>query len=207
MAGELQPPKEEAKPSDGKVEGGHGSRVWQDLPFLGTLLRDEWCGPTGNGKIPTPEKSSEWLNLNSFTAHMTNEGLIDGSIFGLWKIRRALEEENDAKAIANCHISVASEWMIRSGTQFYSEVLNAAPLDERQARITMGGDLYKGKVGFCQERWDFWKFRLSMVNEDDVDEDVAKMAQQAVRTMAGIEKVMEKRDVDPSSHGEGSRVA
>jgi hypothetical protein len=51
--------------------------------------------------------------------------------------------------------------------------------------------MYKGKVGFCQERWDFWKFRLSMINED-----VAKMAQQAVRTMAGIEKFMEKREED-----------
>jgi len=158
--------------------------------MLTTLLRDDWCGP------PTPEKAGEWLNLNSFTARITSEGLIDGSILGLWEIREALEEENSTKAIANCNISVASEWIIRSGTKLYSEVLNAAPLDESEARATMGGDLYKGQAGFCQERWDFWKFRLSMVNKDDVDEDAAKMAQQTVKTMTGIEKAMEKRDMD-----------
>ena len=92
-------------------------------------------GPAMDGNIPTPKESSEWLNLNSFTARIINEGLIDGSIFGLWEIRRPLEEENAAKAIANCRVSVASEWMIRSGTQLYSKVLNAGPLDERQARI------------------------------------------------------------------------
>ena len=78
-----------------------------------------------DGNIPTPKESSEWLNLNSFTARMTSEG---GSILGLWVIRFALEEENAAGAIANSNISVASEWIIRSGIQLYSEVLHAGPL-------------------------------------------------------------------------------
>jgi len=149
-----------------------------------------------DGNIPTPKESSEWLNLNSFTARMTSEGLIDGSILGLWVIRFALEEENAAGANANSNISVASEWIIRSGIQLYSEVLHAGPLDACQARTTMGGSLYDGEAGFCRERWEFWKLRLSMVNKNDVDEDVAKMAHQAVSAMEDIENIMGKRDMD-----------
>ncbi|KAN0086969.1 Protein of unknown function (DUF3632) domain containing protein [Elaphomyces granulatus] len=172
------------------------SRVWRDLPLLDTTVREEWCSPAMDGNIPTPKESSEWLNLNSFTARMTSEGLIDGSILGLWVIRFALEEENAAGVIANSNISVASEWIIRSGIQLYSEVLHAGPLDACQ-RTTMGGSLYDGEVGFCRERWEFWKLRLSMGNTDDMDEDVAKMVQQALRTMGETEKVMGKRDMVP----------
>jgi hypothetical protein len=130
-------------------------------------------------------------------ARMTSEGLVDGSLFALWEIREALEEEIGSKAAANCYISVASEWVITSGKQLYNEVLKAEPQDERQARIMQGGSLYNGEPGFCQKRWQFWKLRFSQL-KDEVDKDVAEIAQQAICVMEVIEKRKRKRDLDLS---------
>ena len=58
--------------------------------------------------------------------------------------------------------------------------------DDRWMKMT--GPLYKGKPGLCPERWLFWKSRFSKVT-DEVDEEVAKMAQQAVGEMERAEKV------------------
>ena len=44
--------------------------------------------------IPSPEESSEWLNLNSFAARLKREGLIHGTLFAVRWLRNALEKEN-----------------------------------------------------------------------------------------------------------------
>jgi uncharacterized protein DUF3632 len=122
-------------------------------------------------------------------ARITNEGLTPGCTLGLWELRLGLEE-NATKATANCNVSVASEWIIRSGIRLYSEALNPMSLDEHEMRSERGGPLYNGQVGHCRERWQFWKFRFSKV-KDEVDEDVAQMIQQAVDEMERIEKFHE----------------
>jgi Protein of unknown function (DUF3632) len=123
-------------------------------------------------------------------ARLTSAGLTNhASYITIWELRHALEDESAAKEIANCNVSVASEWIIRNGMQLYSKALNPEPLDEYEKRVTMGGSLYNGEVGLCRERWQFWKLRFSEV-KDEVDEEVAKMAQQAINAMETIEKAM-----------------
>ena len=78
----------------------------------------------------------------------------------LLELRDALERENTVREVANCNISTASELIIRSG------------------------------VDLCPERWLFWKSRLSKVTTDEVDEEVAMMAQQAVSEMERVENVV-----------------
>jgi uncharacterized protein DUF3632 len=133
--------------------------------------------------------------LNSFIARATKEGLTDASLFAIWELSAALEEVNVSKAVANCNVSVASEWIIRCGTRLYAKGHNAWPLIGCRKRITGGGPLYKGEVGLCRERWEFWKLRFSEV-KDEVDEDAAKMAEQAISAMAEVEKLMGKRDMN-----------
>jgi len=41
------------------------------------------------------------------------------------------------KAVANCIVSVASEWIVTSGEHLYSEALNAGPLDEYETGWTL----------------------------------------------------------------------
>jgi hypothetical protein len=109
-------------------------------------------------------------------------------------IREALEEESTAKEVANCDISVASQWIIRSGMELYREALAGGPLnDEPGMKAT--GHLYGGKPGLCPERWQFWKSRFSKVKHE-VDKEVAKMVQQAIIEMERAEKVVKKRAMD-----------
>jgi hypothetical protein len=78
--------------------------------------------------------------------------------------------------------------------ELYREARNGSPLnDDPVMRNT--GPLYKGKPGLCPERWLFWKSRFSKVT-DEVDEEVVKMAQQAVCEMERAEKVMKKHAMD-----------
>jgi hypothetical protein len=96
---------------------------------------------------------------------MTRERLNDLSIFAIWELRAAFEEENSSKAIANCNVSVASEWIVTSGKQLYS-ALNAGPLDEHETQITKGGPLYKGEAGLCLGNfgsYDFPKLRMKWI--------------------------------------------
>jgi Protein of unknown function (DUF3632) len=92
------------------------------------------------------------------------------------ELRRALEHENATKEIANWKISVASQWIIISGMQLYSEALKS----RATVWIPCGEyNLFKGWT-HCLERWQFWKLRFSEV-KDGVDEEVAKMVQQALK--------------------------
>jgi hypothetical protein len=63
-------------------------------------------------------------------------------------------------------------------------------------KLDKDGPLYNCELGHWQERWRFWKSRFSKVKDEVIDEDAAKMAQQAVGAMESIEKVMRKRDLD-----------
>ena len=103
----------------------------------------------------------------------------------------ALEKEITVKEVANCDISVASQWMIKSGLELHREARDGGPLNDDPV-MKRTGPLYKGKPGLCLERWLFWKSRFSEVT----DEEVAKMAQQAVGEMEKAENVMRKHAMD-----------
>jgi hypothetical protein len=169
-------------------------QMWGELPLIYPCLSDSWDAPTEDGDIPSPKESSEWVNLNSFAARLKREGLMHGTLLAVRMLRDALEKEIQFREIANCDISAASQWIIRSGMELYREVRNKCPLnDDPVMQIT--GPLYKGNPSLCPERWLFWKSRFSMV-ADEVDEEVAKMAQQAVGEMERAEKVMKKHAMD-----------
>jgi uncharacterized protein DUF3632 len=150
------------------------------------------------GRIPSPEESSVWLNLNSFAARLNREGLVDATCLALFELLNALEEKNPVREAASCNISTASEWVIRSGVKLYSEARNEGPHKD-ETWLTRRGPLYDGKT----EHWQFWMLRFSEV-EGEVDEEAAKRAQQAVGAMKKVEKVIKKlkRDLDLSTDEE-----
>ena len=55
---------------------------------------------------------------------------------GLFSLH-ALENENTVRDVANCNISVASEWIVRTGMQ-YREARNGEPMlrDDPSMKIT-----------------------------------------------------------------------
>jgi uncharacterized protein DUF3632 len=108
--------------------------------------------------IPTPEESSKWLGLNSFTARLHNESLlVDATLLAMYELCTALEEEHPAREVANCKISVASEWIIQSGMKLYSE----APLhkDERWMNWTGPRPAFLENAGNFGS-YDFPRFRI-----------------------------------------------
>ena len=105
------------------------------------------------------------------------EGLVSPTPRAVSRLRTALEQENTVREVANCDISVASQWVIRMGTELYREALAGGPLNNDEPGMKMTGPLYNGKPGLCPERWQFWKSRFSKVKHE-VDEEVAKMVQQ-----------------------------
>jgi hypothetical protein len=100
-------------------------------------LRTLIVGPTPNGKTPGPKESRKWLSLHSFAVELNGSALVDTTIFALYTIRNALEEENPVRELANCHISLASAWIIRSGMRFYREVLNPVHKDRSYMKSTV----------------------------------------------------------------------
>jgi Protein of unknown function (DUF3632) len=106
-------------------------------------------------------------------------------------IRYALEEENP-REIANCNVSVASEWIIQIGLHFFRAIqeIESRGEDEDttiyQGKMFPVGPLYHGKIGLCRERWEFWKLRFSEI-QGQVDEEVSKMVQRAVDEMERVE--------------------
>ena len=130
------------------------------------------------------------------------EGLIHGTLVAMSQLCE-LERDKTVREVANCDISVASQWIIRCGMELYKVARDRGPLkDDPGMAVGHGplcnGPLYKGPLGLCLERWLFWKSRLSRVR-DEVDEEVAKMAQQAVGEMERAEKAMRKRAMDLST--------
>ena len=129
------------------------------------------------------------IELNSFAARLSREGMFDGTNFALHNLRTALEEETVCWENPNSNVSVASEWIIKNGLQLYFKSQNTVLLDEPQMQMTES--LYDGPSGLCLKRWQFWKERFSEVM-DEVDEEAAKMAQRAIDQMEWIEKNFEK---------------
>jgi hypothetical protein len=129
--------------------------------------------------------------LSSFAARLNREGLIDGTKYAIHCLCVAFEEENATEEDANNNISVASEWIIRSGLQLYLEARNTVP------QMQMTEFLYNyNSSSICLEHWQFWKLRFSEVM-DKVDEEAAKMAQRAIDRMEWIEKnIGKRRDLD-----------
>lgn len=60
-------------------------RMWNDLPFLGSALRERW------NDAPPAMLAESWTNLNMFVALLTTYATHDASLLGLWTLRMALE--------------------------------------------------------------------------------------------------------------------
>jgi Protein of unknown function (DUF3632) len=74
-------------------------------------------------------------------------GLTSQRYFAIWALRDAFEENTVAKEVANCEVSMASEWLIRCGTVLYNEALSAGQLNDHEAMITSSGSLYIQRRG------------------------------------------------------------
>lgn len=135
-----------------------------------------------------------WANVNFFFAHITEKGIQDLSLFAIWSMRDALENEqqDDFEGTAvqkhNVHVPAATAWIFGMGRALYTRVKDLTPTDQSQGNPAKGGDMWKGKAEFSKERWAFWKERLAFIGKlEDVSEKTKTIARDAIEAMERAE--------------------
>ncbi len=147
---------------------------------------------------PGPDASEveadAWANVNFFFASITEKEIQDLSLFAIWSMRDALEneQEDDFEGTAaqkyNVYVPAATSWIFGMGRALYAKEKDLTPTDQSQGNPAKGGFLWKGRAEFSKERWAFWKERLAFVSKlEDVSEKTKNIARDAIEAMERAE--------------------
>ncbi|EAW12875.1 DUF3632 domain-containing protein [Aspergillus clavatus NRRL 1] len=159
------------------------TRLWTDLPILGPSLRESWNQPTAPAYTSsTPQATTEWINLQAFTARLMSRRDPSLSLFAVWSLRSALEEELKG-AERDGEVAAATMWMLYGGQALFEQSNDAVKTEEME-RMMKPGPLYAGQGQLCAERWQFWNRRLGELQEE-VSEETKGLIQSARERTAG----------------------
>jgi hypothetical protein len=147
-------------------------RAHVDLPVFGAQMRETW-------NFSPPAVSAEsWANLNAFAAQLTTAG-IDFSLYAIWALREALEE--DGSAISQV-LPAAVQWFRHAGFVLATRAREGAS-DTHGAdsvgRLCREAGLAEG--GFSVRRWNFWRCRLEDISA--AGGEIAKNAREGLEYM------------------------
>lgn len=184
----------DATTDHGEPHKKYDMQIWRDLPMLGWDLRDEWNLRSIPSAPPDDRQKAilSFVNLNKFTALLlaTEEPVFDFSWFALITFRTALETppnqlpETDS---LDAYVQAAATWIETIGMGIYGwdEEYDHGPLIGAPGR---GGPLWKGKHGFCEKRWRFWRERFGeLASLDDKLGEAKTAAREAELMMRDIE--------------------
>lgn len=161
--------------------------VWEDLPILGPQMREAWniC-PKYDG-TDNDALLQGWISLNSFAAR-TLYFRPNAYNLGIWQLRSALEEPLPEKPTAqHTQLAAACEWITHAGKQLHS-LCTQGSADERTIQITKAGSQFSGSGGPSQERWQFWKSRLTSLKGVVTSEGLKERIEGVVEIMNDMEK-------------------
>ncbi|KAH0287087.1 hypothetical protein M436DRAFT_80116 [Aureobasidium namibiae CBS 147.97] len=172
-----------------EAANGAPSRMWVDLPFLATDLREAWKeAMTGRTAVP----SNQLANLGGFTARLVAFGVceVELSQCGLLLLREALEtprpilptDSADQKDIPLSHFMPALSAWLRHGSYKLLGLCarghaSASSTDDAESPedqwvtagpllSTLSPEQRSRTPGFSMTRWEFWKQRLAEVAGD-----------------------------------------
>lgn len=185
----------DAKTDQGEPLLLYNMQVWKDLPMFHWYLREEWNAPVVPYNQPNCQQEviTHFVNLNRFTALLmaTEEPEFDFSSYALSVFRAALETPPIHLAPEEPHeafVYAAAIWIEILGVEIYAwdEEFERGPKIGARGR---GGPLWKGKHGFCEERWDLWRRRFGELArmEGKLGEEVRTTASEAEQMMKDIE--------------------
>lgn len=151
----------------------------------------------------------QWVNVNAFAAKLTAADVTVSKLFAIWGFREALEDEcwdppfNPAASDEVCRVAklygstigildglvpAAAQWIFHAGPLVF-QCQEEYPPGARGGDPAGGGNLWKGKHGFCRERWQLWKSRFQWVAEkQSLREGTRAVAKEAVDVMETIER-------------------
>jgi hypothetical protein len=139
--------------SDGQECTVWDMRAHVDLPIFGALMRETW------NFDPPAVSPGTWANLNAFAAQLTVGG-IDFSLYGIWALRDALEEDDQEVSSV---LPAAVQWLRCAGPVLASLALSGAV---RDGAAWLGPLCVKAgltELGYTTRRWNFWKSRLEEI--------------------------------------------
>lgn len=147
---------------------------------------------------PEPDASAvevdAWANVNFFFARITEKGLQDLSIYAIWSMRSALENEaqDDIEGTAvqkyDVYVPAAASWIFGMGRALFTKDTDLTPSDRKQGNPAKGGELWKGKAEFSKERWALWKERLALVSKmEGVSDKTKNISRDALEAMERAE--------------------
>ncbi|CZR56227.1 uncharacterized protein PAC_06115 [Phialocephala subalpina] len=167
---------------------------WRDLPRLpwaaSDIKNDIWISDAEDER-----KRIEELNFHAFIARQTVRAKITGvgtsdAIWGLQILSGALENEPDPRSKAyqtqgpmlDETIPLAAQWIKLCGEQIFE-------IDKYIGSYAAGGRKWKGKQGFCLERWQFWRRRFSEISEfEQASDETRRVCKETARLMEEIER-------------------
>ncbi|KAK5995193.1 hypothetical protein PT974_03591 [Cladobotryum mycophilum] len=167
---------------------GSNTNVWKDLPLFGAVAREAWNGiPEFNGTEQDTLRIAEWISLNSFAARIVGESIQPWTNFGLWELRDGLEQPLSSAIAKETYLTTTSEWLTHAGKVLHEEGKKVVQLDEHDLRALASGKLFKGKPGFSDERWNFWRQRLEELSAEAGHGEVVTRTEKAIEVMNGIQ--------------------
>jgi len=132
----------------------------------------------------TPEDHQDWDNKTAFLARLTShanlsndEDPLDFSIFGLWALRSAFEENPESSTTTIPAVRNAALWIIYAG-----DALRKLASEKRDMSGNSGvaGNKFPQKTwkGFDEERWNLWKAGFeAAANSVDEAQEASKIMQ------------------------------
>ena len=107
-------------------------------------------------------QKDRWVNLNAFTAtlvaqlHSSAVDRPDYSLFCIWTIRTALEDQDQASDVS---IAAAAIWLIYASRAIWDFSQQSKSFD---GKVAAPGASYTGLdwTGFSRARWDLWLQKL-----------------------------------------------
>ncbi|KAI4724751.1 hypothetical protein E4T49_07488 [Aureobasidium sp. EXF-10728] len=183
------------KDTNGKEVEVDGSKVWQGLPLLGQQARECWNFP--DDKEVDKKIMDAWVNVNAFVARLTAAAInehggerpgfnaLDYSLYGIWSLRSALEEELEnlpGKTTVDASVGAAAVWILYAGRTLKG--------------LSDSDKTYSGKVarpgfkckdqgwrGYNKERWQHWTQELAKAKSLVQDHGIQDLVKQALAIM------------------------
>ena len=130
--------------------------------------------PTAETSDSPPAAQQAWLNLNAFTATLLQFGhdipvFQELSLFGLWTIRTALEEQEQTDRVA---LDAAALWFVHASPALRDLCQQGKTFD---GKVAKPGFVFKDESwrGFSMDRWQAWEKRLREVSDGALVEKAA----------------------------------
>ncbi|KAG9550905.1 hypothetical protein KCU71_g14491, partial [Aureobasidium melanogenum] len=172
-----------------------GSKVWQGLPFFGLAARECWNFP--HDKEVDTKTRGAWINVNAFVARMTavainahggerqDYGALDYSLYGIWTLRSALEEEREnlpGKNTIDASVGAAAAWIVYAGP-----TLKGLSDSNKtySGKVAKPGSKFKDQEwrGYTKDRWQTWGKELDQAKSLVQDDSIQDLVKQALKVM------------------------